>query len=172
METLLVWNKILAVSGIILFVIAASMLLDLQYKRILESLILKFGLFFAFLITSSSTLLSLVYSDYFRLIPCGLCWFERIALFPQVLILGVALYYKDTNIARSGIALSIFGGVVALYHHYIQMGGSEFVKCPAAGADCAKRFLFEFDLITFPLLAAITFFTLTVLYVYILRSRN
>jgi hypothetical protein len=54
------------------------------------------------------------------------------------------------------------------------MGGIEFVKCPVAGvgADCAKRFMFEFGFITFPLLSGIAFLFLTILYIYILKTRE
>ena len=75
---------------------------------------------------------------------------------------------------RYGIVLSAVGLVISLYHHYIQMGGSEFVKCPAAGvgADCAKRFFFEFGFITFPFMSAILFAFLIALYMYILKVRS
>jgi hypothetical protein len=66
--------------------------------------------------------------------------------------------------------LSLVGLVISLYHHYLQLGGSAFVKCPAAGdVDCAKRFMYEFDFMTFPLLAAAGFALLSALYYYMLR---
>jgi hypothetical protein len=54
------------------------------------------------------------------------------------------------------------------------MGGSEIVRCPVAGAgsDCAKQFMFEFGFMTFPMLSAITFLFLIVLYIYILKTRT
>jgi disulfide bond formation protein DsbB len=93
------------------------------------------------------------------------------ALYPQLILIGVGIYYKDAFMPRSGVALSVFGFVVSLYHHYIQMGGTEFIACPTSGADCAKRFMFEYGFMTFPLLSAILFAFLIVLYMYILRVR-
>ncbi len=116
--------------------------------------------------------MALIYSEVFGFVPCGFCWLERIFLFPQVFILLAALYFKDKLVARYGIVLSLIGLVIALYHHYLQLGGNAFVKCPAAGTvDCAKRIMFEFDFMTFPLLAASGFVLLSALYYYILRTR-
>lgn len=162
-------NYILAVAGLISVVITTLIVVDMKTKQYLTLYVERFGLLVASLATLSGTILTLIYSEYFGIMPCGLCWLERVALYPQVFILGVALYYKDFFVARYGIALSIFGLIVSLYHHYIQMGGSEFVKCPTSGADCAKRFLFEFDFVTFPLLAVFLFAFLIALYLYILK---
>lgn len=52
------------------------------------------------------------------------------------------------------------------------MGGSSFIACPSSGGDCAKRFMFEFGFVTFPLLAAILFAFLVVWYTYILKTRT
>lgn len=148
------------------------LVVDMKYRRILHAPIARFGLGVAFGASLIASLLTLVYSEVFGVIPCGLCWMERVMLYPQVLILGAALYYNDRSVVRSGIVLSVVGLVISLYHHYIQMGGSQFVKCPAAGAgaDCAKRFLFEFNFVTFPLLAAITFAFLLAVYWYLRQA--
>jgi hypothetical protein len=94
-------------------------------------------------------------------------------LWPQVLIVLTAIYFKERFAPRHGIVLSFAGLIISLYHHYIQMGGSQFVACPAAGAgaDCAKRFFFEFGFITFPFMAAVLFAFLIALYTYILKIR-
>lgn len=150
------------------------LLIDFKGKRILNSFVSLYGLVGAFLVVIGSSFLTLIYSEYFGIIPCGLCWIERIALYPQVILLGTAYYYKDKLMPRYGIVLSGVGLVVSLYHHYIQMGGSQFIKCPVAGAgaDCAKRFFFEFNFMTFPLMSAILFAFLIVLYLYMLKAQN
>jgi disulfide bond formation protein DsbB len=91
-----------------------------------------------------------------------------------VFLLGAALYNKDKTIARYGIVLSVPGLIVGLYQHYLQMGGSELLACPTAGpgADCAKRILFEFGFMTFPLMSAALFAFLIILYLYILKTQN
>lgn len=173
-ETIQTLNYLLALAGIGGIIVIIILLIDYLGKRILGPLIAVYGLTGAIFTVVGSSFMTLVYSEYFGIVPCGLCWLERTMLYPQVLLLGVALYYKDKIVARYGIALSSLGLVVSIYHHYIQMGGSQFIKCPVAGAgaDCAKRFFFEFNFMTFPLLSAILFAFLIVLYCYLLKSQK
>lgn len=173
-ETIQQTNSFLAIGGIAAFIVTLVLLTDLLTKQRLKPYVAKWGLLVALFATLCSVSLTLVYSEVFGIIPCGLCWFERIALYPQILLCFIAVWYRDTLMPRYGIALSVFGLVVSIYHHYIQMGGSQFIKCPiaGAGADCAKRFMFEFNFVTFPLLAASLFGFLIVLYLYILKTRS
>lgn len=119
----------------------------------------------------ASVAFTLVYSEVFGFVPCGLCWLQRVFLYPLPVIALVALWHRARSVvvADIGIVLSALGAVVALYQHYLQMGGSALVTCPTAGvgADCARRILFEFGYVTFPLMAASLFvFFVTVLLVY------
>jgi disulfide bond formation protein DsbB len=165
-------NFYLALGGVASFLIAGILVFDAHKDRALAPFIRRFGLYGALAVAAGSTFMALFYSEVFGFVPCGFCWFERVFLFPQVALLLGALYFKDYLIARYGIILSVIGGIIALYHHYLQMGGNALVKCPAAGSvDCAKRIMFEFDFMTFPLLAAAGFALLGALYYYILRVR-
>lgn len=84
----------------------------------------------------------------------------------------MALYKKDTKIADYLIGLSGIGALIALYQHYLQMGGSAFIPCPAVGPgiDCAQRFLFEFGYITFPLMS-FSVFALMIAMLVVVKSR-
>lgn len=113
----------------------------------------KWGIALGFLLTLASAVMSLVYSEIYGVLPCGLCWLQRVFIYSQVVVFGVALFLKDMRAAWYSIWLSIFGAVVALYHHYIQISDSSTLPCPASGGDCGKRFIYEFDYITFPLVA-------------------
>lgn len=172
-ETIQSVNYVLAVFGILAILITIALVYDLKTKRLLSGVIQKFGILIAGIVAFFATIMTLIYSEVFGIIPCGFCWLERTMLYPQVILLGVAIYTKDRIMPKYGIALSSFGLLISLYHHYIQMGGSQFVKCPAAGAgaDCAKRFIFEFGFITFPMLSAILFALLIVIYLYLCRVR-
>ncbi len=167
-------NYLLAIGGICTVLATLFLIYDIRGSRILANQIAKYGMQVALLITLFASVMTLLYSEVFGVIPCGLCWFERVMLYPQVLIVLVALYVKDALMPRYGITLSIVGACISLYHHFIQMGGSQFIKCPTAGAgaDCAKRFFFEFGFMTFPLLSAFLFIFLIVLYTYLLKVRT
>lgn len=165
-------NFYLALGGIVALLCAAILIIDERRERALAPFIKSYGLTAALTISIGASIAALVYSEVFGFVPCGFCWIERMFLFPQIFLLLVAIYCKDALVARYGIVLSITGLVIALYHHYLQMGGSAFVRCPSAGTvDCAKRIMFEFGFMTFPLLAAAGFALLSALYYYILRVR-
>ncbi len=132
----------------------------------------KWGLTVGFLLALTSTVMSLMYSEYYGVIPCGLCWLQRAFIYSQVVVFAVALFLKDLRAAWYSIWLSVCGGIVSLYQHFIQVGGHELVPCPASGAgDCAKRFIYEFDYITFPLVAFSVFAFLIVLMLFV-RERE
>jgi disulfide bond formation protein DsbB len=126
----------------------------------------------AFLFALGGSALTLFYSEVVGYLPCGLCWMQRVFLYPQVIILGIAIWKKHTVAADYIIALSVFGALVAGYQYYLQMGGASFLPCPASGvSDCARRYIFEFGYITFPFMSLISFITMGVLmYAYKLRS--
>jgi disulfide bond formation protein DsbB len=129
-------------------------------------------------ITIGSVVISLVYSEYFGFVPCSLCWLQRIALYPQALLSILAFRLKDgIYFPLYGIAVSVFGLAVALYQYAYQLipqdaeGG--FMPCLADGsADCAVRVIDEFGFMTFPLLSALTFLLLIVLYLHVRRIQK
>lgn len=157
-------NFLLALATIVVQVASVALLALILLKKddILAPYIARYGLALGFLMVVASSFMTLLYSEVFGFIPCGLCWLQRVALYPQMVILGISAYLKDTNAALYSMALSLFGAVVGLYQHYIQMGGSVSV-CPTAGGDCSKRILFEFGYITFPLMSASFFIFLALL---------
>jgi len=126
-----------------------------------------------FVLTLAGSAVTLMYSEVWGFVPCGLCWLQRIFLYPQVILAGLAMMKKQgAFIADYLIALSIFGVIIALYQHYIQMGGSKLAGCPTAGGDCAARFVFEFGYITFPLMAATLFSASMVLALFLRRGEK
>jgi disulfide bond formation protein DsbB len=102
--------------------------------------------------------------------PCMLCWWQRIFLFPQVIVLGVAFIRKrdESDIA---ITLSVLGALVALYQHYLQFGGSALVPC-GAGPDCSIRSVFEFGFVTLPWMAFSVFAVIILLLAHARRART
>ena len=138
----------------------------------LLSLFRTYTLKLSFLLALGGSVMTLVYSEIFGFMPCGLCWLQRVFLYPQVFLLGVALWKSDKGIPDYLIALSVPGFLIAMYQHFIQMGGNSFLPCPAAAgaADCAQRIIFEFGYITFPLMSATAFAALILLSI-ILRRR-
>ncbi len=131
----------------------------------------KWGLWIAFLASFVSSALTLYYSEVIGIEPCPLCWWQRVFLYSQVVLFAVALW-KRSSITVYSIVLSIFGLGFALYHHALQVLPSGTLPCPATGASCAARFMFEFGYITYPLMAATLFAFLTALMLFIRSSEK
>lgn len=163
-------NFFLALGGIGLFLGAAILIFDLYTSRSLFSLVQRFGMMLAAALSIAAVFLALVYSEVFGFVPCGLCWLQRVFVFPQAFIATTAVFIKDKTAALYGIVLAIPGLAIALYQHYIQMGGAEVVGCPTSGGDCSQRILFEFGFMTFPLLGASILVFLIALYWYIRKT--
>ncbi len=128
------------------------------------------------LTTAGSVALTLVYSEYFGFIPCSLCWLQRIALYPQALFAALAYRTKeDVFFPLYSIALALFCLAVAIYQYIYQMVPQELrdgglVPCLADGtADCATKIIDAYGFVTFPLLSAITFAFLIVVYLNLRR---
>lgn len=153
------------VAGILLVIVFFTQ------EKALERLVVRFAFLISFLALSSGLVMSLVYSEYFGILPCGLCWFSRVFMYSQVVLFGVALWRREQTIAWYALVLSVLGFVVSVYHHYLQMGGTSTIPCPATGAgDCAKRFLFEFGYITMPLTGVSLFALISILMVFVIRA--
>lgn len=172
-ETVTFLNFWLSVGTIVLLATSAALLVDVFIfkRKHFQTYIVQYGLSVVALLSVGASVVTLIYSDVFGFIPCWLCWWQRIFLYPQAVLLSVAYVVKDKTVAIYGMALSVPGLIVSLYQHYIQMGGSELVGCPSGGGDCAQRFLFEFGFVTFPLMAAALFLALIAVYLYFLPKR-
>lgn len=120
----------------------------------------------AFIVYMGAMLTSLFYSEIIGFAPCTLCWWQRIFLYPQVILLGLALWKRDRNIADYSIALALPGIVFALYHNYIDWGGSPLIPCAAQVVSCTKRYVFEFGYITIPMMALTAFLLGVLLMIY------
>ncbi len=167
-------NFLLALGTLTMQVVGAAFLAVFFLRKSIPGLedvasfLQKWGLWLGFLFSLGGLVLSLYY-DSLGFPACALCWWQRSFLYPQVVLFGLALWKKDNSIADYSIALSVFGGTIALYQHYLQMGGGSLLPCPATAGealDCGVRFLFEFGYITFPLMSFTLFAFLIVLMLF------
>jgi disulfide bond formation protein DsbB len=172
-ETLLPYlNHTLAVGTVVgqVYVVSIFLLLVLNRRQERRSQLLSYvasqAILIGFLVAFASVVLSLFYSNVVGYTPCTLCWWQRIFMYPLVLLFGMALWKKDTKIVDYGIVFSVIGAVIGAYNHYIQLGGSPLVPCSAV-VSCAQRFVFEFGYISIPLMSFTGFMIIAVsLYTY------
>ncbi|MDT8369147.1 MAG: disulfide oxidoreductase [Longimicrobiales bacterium] len=95
--------------------------------------------------------------------PCRLCWYQRIAMYPLVVILGVAVLRRDIGVWRYALPLSVTGGLISVYHAVVQLRPAlELTEC-AVGVPCTLRYFAVFGFISIPWLAGAAFLWITTL---------
>lgn len=109
----------------------------------------------AFVVAAFSMLGSLYFSEVAKYVPCELCWYQRILMYPQVVLLGLALAKKNRDIATQVLALCGLGAVIAVYHIYLQSGGTALVPCTttALAVPCGVKNFQEFGFVTIPVMS-------------------
>ncbi len=118
----------------------------------------------SFLVALGSVAASLFYSNIAGFIPCTLCWWQRIFLYPQAVIFGAAIFLKQKTPRVYAMALAIPGFLIAVYHTYLQFGGSPLLPCSADTAtSCAQRYFLNFGYVTIPTMALTAFALIIVL---------
>lgn len=120
-----------------------------------------------------ATLGSLYFSEVMHFIPCTLCWYQRIFMYPLAIILGIAVYRNDFNIHYYALPLSIIGMLISGYHVLLQRIPylQQFEMC-TTGVPCSKDYINWLGFITIPLLAFIAFTIITVSLVILARSQK
>src|SRR5210317_1052678 len=79
-------------------------------------------LFLCWLLATVSALGSLFFSNVMDFAPCVLCWYQRICLFPLVLILPVGLFPFDKSVVKAALPLAVAGWLTAVYHNLLYAG--------------------------------------------------
>ncbi len=150
-----------AMLGLLALLALASLAFDGPRRALLDLRQAVFGneLWVAWVFALAATLGSLFFSQIANFVPCELCWYQRICMYPLTVILLVAALRKD---ARRGVqyafALPIIGILIAAYHIYIEANPSaEPSACKVGGTSCATEWIDKFGYITIPVLSITAF---------------
>ncbi|MES2943857.1 MAG: disulfide bond formation protein B [Pseudomonadota bacterium] len=123
------------------------------------------------LVALVSTLGSLVFSEIMHLEPCVLCWYQRMAMFPLVLLLAQGLYTQDGQCVKYALPLALGGWLVAFYHCLLYGGFIPKGMQPCGkGASCAEQKLELAGFITIPLLSVAAFSFIAILLMLVKKS--
>lgn len=115
-------------------------------------------LFAVWLVSLVATLGSLFFSEVMRLPPCVLCWYQRIFMYPLVLVATVGLLWRDPGALRYAWPLAAGGLAVAVYHNllYYHLIPESITPC-TTGVSCTSRQIEWLGFITIPLLSLAAF---------------
>ena len=118
----------------------------------IEKNLTKYSLNIALLVSLTSVLGSLYFSEIRGFVPCKLCWYQRIFMYPQAVILAIAMSRKLKDIFSYTLVLSFIGGVIALYNYFLQISPNPYAPCEVIGfsVSCNERFFTYFGYITIP----------------------
>lgn len=128
-------------------------------------------LFLAWIIATSGTLISLFFSEIVQLPVCVLCWYQRIALYPLVVMLPLALFPFDLSVIRYAIPLVIAGWLVAFFHVLVVVGVIPEAAQPCVlGIPCSETHFNLFGFLNIPVMSLLTFSLLGLLFFVVKKS--
>ncbi len=113
-------------------------------------------------IATTATLGSLLLSEVAGYLPCTLCWYQRIAMYPLVVILGVATARGDRQVWRTVLPLTAIGAAIAAWHIVIENNPALGGPCDDT-APCTIIWVEELGFLTLPTMALIAFVAIAVL---------
>lgn len=125
----------------------------------------------AWVVALVATAGSLYFSEVADYIPCELCWFQRIGMYPLVLVLFIAMLRNDRRIWPYALALSLAGLVVSIYHYQLEWFPEQSTICSTtASVPCTVVWFRHWELGTIPFLAGSAFVIIATL--LLLAARN
>jgi|AntRauTorcE11898_2_1112593.scaffolds.fasta_scaffold61592_2 disulfide bond formation protein DsbB len=112
----------------------------------------------AALVATVATVGSLWFSHGLGLVPCELCWYQRILMYPLVVVTGVAALEDRAAVWKSALPLSMLGAAIAAYHSYLQ---ATVDNCALTGPCASVQWQSPLLGLTIPNLALVGFALVT-----------
>jgi disulfide bond formation protein DsbB len=116
---------------------------------------------------------SLYFSEVIGFEPCTLCWYQRILMYPLVLLLGIALVRKDYDIVFYSLPMSCLGACLSLYQYVLQKIPSLSQSGVSCGRiPCTGQYINWLGFITIPFLALTAFIIITICGLIIIKTNK
>jgi len=118
--------------------------------------------FMCWIVALAATLGSLYFQYALGLPPCVLCWYQRIAMYPLSVFLGIAFFRKDIAVPVYALPLSLAGIAIGGYHNLLYYGILPESAAPCIeGVSCTTRQIEWAGFVTIPLLSLVAFLLIT-----------
>jgi len=155
-----------------LFLLSKAGFLTKVWKKIMQVLMPRLTLL-TFIISLVATSGSLYLSEIAHFEPCKLCWYQRIFMYPLPIILMIAIHKKLKDVWQYVLPLSIIGGLIAIYHYYLQISPEALAPCSTTGfsVSCSERFFTYFGYITIPWMS-FSIFVVISLFMFLERNKS
>lgn len=132
----------------------------------------QFFLYTAWIVSVIATLGSLYFSEIHGFIPCELCWYQRILMYPLTLVLGIGTFQNDLAVKKYVLPMAVIGWSISLFHYLQQkVPGFAKIKPCVDGVPCSAEYINWLGFITIPFLALIAF-TLIIIFMVLIRSQK
>ncbi len=101
---------------------------------------------------------SLFFGEVMKLPPCTLCWYQRICLFPLVVVFSVGIVLRDERVAAYALPLVLAGLAISIYHNLLQFGVIDESLSPCTeGSSCAERQIELLGFLSIPMMSLFAF---------------
>ena len=122
--------------------------------RFVRELIWGYELWLVFAVAALGTAGSLFLSEVAGYIPCELCWYQRICLYPLTLLSLLAALANDYRMSRYLLPFPIVGAALAIYQILLENGVVQQTPACLASAPggCATKWIEKFGYVTIPVL--------------------
>ena len=128
-------------------------------------------IFTCWILATISTLGSLFFSEIMRFPPCVFCWYQRIAMYPLVVLFIVGLFQSPRVTFNFTLPLVVSGWLIALYHNLLHYGIVPESAAPCLeGLSCSTIYINWFGFITIPMLSFVAFSLLSIILIYLKRK--
>ena len=107
----------------------------------------------AFAVAATATLGSLYFSEVRHLLPCRLCWFQRICMYPLAIILLVGAVRRDRGVRWYAVPLAGIGLLVSAYHYFIEWNPQFESDSCAVSVPCSVPYFREFGFVSLAFMA-------------------
>jgi disulfide bond formation protein DsbB len=111
------------------------------------------SLWLAAIVALVAMLGSLYYSEIANFPPCELCWYQRIAMYPLPVILGIAAWKRDFGIRPYAIALAAIGGAVSIYQYQLERFPDQTSLSCSVEVPCTTVWVWRLHYISIPFMA-------------------
>lgn len=118
----------------------------------------------AFVVAATATAGSLYFSEVAHFLPCRLCWFQRVAMYPLSVVLLVGAIRRDPGLRWYVGPIALVGAGVAAYHTLLEWKPElDTGACEVFGPSCTDIWFKEFGFLTLASMALIGFLTILLL---------